>query len=234
MEGAIMSYISDPQFRRAGRPPALAVLTLILIAAASAQERFLKPVDEGPNDASFVAFRARVIKAVAAKDAGFIKSILYKDVHVDFGGGQGVADFLKTWKNLRPSSEFWKEFGWALAHGGSFSKGEGPGLKQFWAPYTFSSWPEDLDSFEYAAITGDRVRLRTRPDSASGIASYLDYNIVKPKYDNTPAAKWVEVTTLGGQRGFVAAEFVRSPIAYRAGFSKINGKWRLASFVAGD
>jgi hypothetical protein len=37
-----------------------------------------------------------------------------------------------------------------------------------------------------------------------------------------------------GVRGFVASQFVRRPIDYRAIFHKTNGQWRLSAFVAGD
>jgi hypothetical protein len=39
---------------------------------------------------------------------------------------------------------------------------------------------------------------------------------------------------LGGKKGFVKAEFVRSPIDYRAIFEKKGRNWKLTAFVAGD
>ena len=45
---------------------------------------------------------------------------------------------------------------------------------------------------------------------------------------------WYKIETLGGKKGFVSAEFVRSPIDYRACFEKKNGKWKMTAFVAGD
>lgn len=42
------------------------------------------------------------------------------------------------------------------------------------------------------------------------------------------------VRTANGQEGWVRGSDVRSPIDYRAGFSKRSGQWKLEAFVAGD
>ena len=203
--------------------------------SAPAQERFLKPVDEGPDDPTFVAFRLRALRTSAEKDAAFIKSILDKDIRVDFGGGSGVEDFLKSWNGLSAASAFWAEFEFALKHGGEFAKMKNRGPKQFWAPYIYASFPDDLDGTVYAAITGENVGLRAKPDAASKVLGQLSFNIVKTIDNNgTSDTKWVEVETLGGKRGWVSTEYVRSPIGYRACFAKVDGEWKLTIFVAGD
>ena len=66
----------------------------------------------------------------------------------------------------------------------------------------------------------------------------LSYNIVEiiKSIEKFHAEKgdWYEIKTLGGKKGFVKAEFVRSPIDYRAGFEKKSGKWKMTFFLAGD
>jgi len=220
---------------------ALTAITLLSLVPAIAQERFLQPVDEGPQDASFKAFRDKALKATAAKDAAYIRSIIAKDISVDFGGGGGTADFLKAWKNLSKTSSFWSEFQFVLSHGGEFQKMKNRGPKSFWAPYIFTSFPEDLDAFEFAAIAGDNVRLRKTPDAKGLIIAHLSYNIVKPDYLGSPEPadpkqdpEWIKVETVGGMKGYVSSEFVRSPIGYRACFTKIGNNWKLTAFVAGD
>lgn len=205
------------------------------VISVSAQERFLKPLDEGPDDASFVAFRAHALRAVAQKDAAFIKSIVDKDIRVDFGGGFGMKDFLKHWNGLSAKSDFWPQFEFALKNGGEYAKMKNRGPKQFWAPYIYASFPEDLDGTVYSAVTGENVRLREKPNASAKIIGQLSYNIVKTFFDESiPDPKWVEVETLGGKRGWVSADLVRSPIGYRACFEKIDGEWKLTVFVAGD
>ncbi len=36
------------------------------------------------------------------------------------------------------------------------------------------------------------------------------------------------------EEGFMASPFIKSPLGYRAGFEKINGRWRMRFFLAGD
>lgn len=105
--------------------------------------------------------------------------------------------------------------------------------------------PEEFDQFEYHAIFGNNVNLREQPKPNAKVISKLSYNIVQ--IDEPSAVKrktgpgewdwvydWHKVKTLGGKTGWVKAEFVRSPIDYRAGFQKKGGVWKMTFFVAGD
>ena len=215
------------------RPIFSAFIIVLATLSMAAQERFLKPVDEAEKDPTFVAFRSQLTKAVAGKDAKFIRSILAKDVLVNFGGANGVSGFLEEWKNLGPTSEFWSKFGWAISHGGKFEKVKGSPT-QFWAPYTYASFPNDLDGSDYGTVVGVRIRLRKAASPDAEIVGYLSYNLVKPYIDATEVEGWMEVVTAGGKRGFIAAEFFHSPMDYRAGFEKVKGAWKLKYFVSGD
>lgn len=44
----------------------------------------------------------------------------------------------------------------------------------------------------------------------------------------------MRVRRQGGLEGWVAAGDVRSSLAYRAGFAKVNGQWRMVFLVQGD
>ncbi|NJM52183.1 MAG: SH3 domain-containing protein [Blastocatellia bacterium] len=110
-----------------------------------------------------------------------------------------------------------------------------------YAPYLFTNFPEDIDAFEYQAVFGNNVNLRSKPDINSSIVAVLSYNIVKTDWENSVKSKsneneflWVKIKTLGGKTGYIKPEFVRSSIDYRAGFDKIRGKWTLTFFLAGD
>jgi len=114
----------------------------------------------------------------------------------------------------------------------------------FVAPYTFSDWPEDLDSFDYFAIFGNNVNLRDTPSKDGRVIGSLSYNVVKVDNDKSvmnhaaddsdQKVEWYKVKTLGGKEGFVHGDFVRSPIDLRAGFEKKRGVWKLTFFLAGD
>jgi hypothetical protein len=89
------------------------------------------------------------------------------------------------------------------------------------------------------------VNLRERPDGEARVIDRLSYNIVKideaaaikrktgPKEDDW-VYEWHKIETLGGKKGWVKAEYVRSAVDYRAGFEKKKGVWKMTFFVAGD
>jgi hypothetical protein len=210
-------------------------MTLVFISCpAMAQVAKLYPVDEGPKDPSFKAFRDKLIEAAKNRDTKFVLSILDPDILNSFGGDGGVGQFKEKWKPDNPNSELWGVLLGVLSIGGSFD----PKTKDFCAPYVFSNFPE-LDGFEHSAIIGEQVRVREQPGLTSPIIASLSYDIValpdrpvKPiKMDGT---SWIAIKLSNGKTGFVSEQFIRSPIDYRACFSKKNGKWRMNTLVAGD
>jgi len=210
-----------------------ATLAVVLITSAMAKERKLYPVDEGKKDASFNAFRERLLKAARERDKKFLLSVIDPQIKWSFGDDHGIKGFRKHWKIDGGVSELWSELIEVLSLGGTFSTSEG--RKGFWAPYTFSSFPDDLDAFEYAAITGKDVRVRARPNASAQIVATLSYDLVKADFSGKGGAiEWAKVTTPGGKGGYVLKKFVRSPVDYRAHFENIKGKWLMTVFIAGD
>lgn len=215
----------------------LLILCLFLLPVA-AQERFVMPVDEAKKDASFFSFREKLITAVKNRDTKFVLSVVDKNIKNGFGGDDGIENFKKGWKINSPNSTLWKELLTVLTSGGTFDNRR---RNSFSAPYLFTKFPADLDAFDYQAIFGNNVNLRAKPDANSQIVSTLSYNIVKTDYENSVKSSknkdeylWLKVETLGGKKGFVKPEFVRSSIDFRAGFEKKNGKWIMIFFLAGD
>jgi len=221
------------------------ILVLLVIVfgfigvSAQTKERFVKFVDEAAKDASFLAFRTKLIAAAKRRDAKYVLSVLDKNIKNGFGGNDGVAEFKKQWRIENAGSKFWTEFLPVITNGGKFFKGEGGTGKLFTAPYSFDNFPDDLDAFTYSVIFGNNVNLRARPEMSAAVVGRLSYNIVEitnSVKDKRDAEKddWYEIKTLGGKTGFVKAEFVRSPIDYRAGFEKKGGSWKMTFFLAGD
>lgn len=218
---------------------AILILILFLAFTAIGQERYVKPVDEAARDKSFLAFRNKLIAAARRRDAKFVLSILDAEIKNSFGGNDGIEEFKENWKIESANSEFWSEFLPVISKGGYFQSENDGGPLLFTAPYSFAGFPDDLDAFEYSVIFGSRVNLRESPDLTSRIVGKLAYNVVRiaktvPMTDDTERPDWFEIETLGGLRGFVKAEFVRSPIDYRAGFEKKRGMWKMTFFLAGD
>jgi hypothetical protein len=212
----------------------LALLTVATVVA-NAQVKKLYPVDEAAKDPTFFVFRARLFKAIQEKDTQFIYSILDDKIENYFGGGVGIASFKTTWHAERPNSKLWSELLNVLALGGRFDEKD----HSFSAPYLFNGFPEDVDAFEHGAIIEDGVRVRKEPSTRGEVLVTLSFDIVEvPTWDRQKSTNdkrdWLLVKLSDGQKGYVAAEYVRSPIDYRAIFEKKNGKWVMTAFIAGD
>jgi hypothetical protein len=218
----------------------IVIAALTLAASTFAQERYLRPVDEASQDPSFLQFRTKLLAAVDRKDAAYVYSIVDPKIRNGFGDRDTIAWFKRDWKLENKNSKFWKTFAAVIKNGGSFW-GEGANkMNMFAAPYSYSNWPEDLDSFEYFVVFGSDVNLRKDPDPAGEVVAKLSHNIVKveeetlPKSGRSEYPGWKKVKTLGGLEGFIKDEFVRSSVDYRAGFEKKRGKWVMTFFLAGD
>jgi hypothetical protein len=215
-------------------------LLVFPFSGAAAQERFLRPVDEAPKDASFLAFRTKLVAAVKRRDAAYVLSVVDPRIRNTFGDDDGIRYFKRFWKIETRTSKFWDEFAPVIENGGVFST-EG-GIKTFAAPYTYTSFPADLDDFAYAAVVGSDVNLREQPSLQAKTLARLSYNVVKVDFDGSVQRpgdelyrySWLKVETLGGLKGFVKEEFVRTALDYRAIFEKKGGRWKLTAFVAGD
>lgn len=213
------------------------LLLAALLSQAVAQETAkLYPVDESAKDASFKAFRDKLLDAAKMRDRQFILSILDPKIQVSFGGDGGVKDFQQHWKLDQPDSKLWDELITILSLGGTFSKAP---PREFCAPYVYTRFPDQYDPFEYSAITGSNVVVRARPNPASAAVTSLSYDIVKLDVDpakgeqnGTPG--WIKIITPKGQRGYVSSKYIRSPVDYRACFRKVRGKWLMTFLVAGD
>ena len=214
----------------------LFVIVFGFFGAAAQAERYVKPVDEAGKDASFLAFRTRLIEAVKRRDARYVLSVLDRKIANSFDDDSGIEEFREQWKIDRSDSQFWDAFVPVITNGGVFVDEDG---KVFMAPYSFRMFPDDLDAFDYSVIFGSNVNLRSAADANSPVVASLSYNIVQIvesviAKEDAKKIGWYQVKTLGGHSGFVKEEFVRSAIDYRAGFKKKNGKWKMIFFLAGD
>lgn len=214
------------------------LLTLLMFTAAVlGQERFLRPVDEAKTDPAFLAFRDKLVAAAERKDAKYVLSIVDPKIQNGFGDRNGIAWFRRDWKLERADSEFWPKLLFVIKNGGSFW-GEGDKrMNSFAAPYIYSTWPADLDAFEYFAIVGTDVKLRKAPGRGAEVVGKLSHNLVDIEGDignDGKVPEWRRVTTLGGLTGYVHRDFVRSSIDYRAGFEKKRRRWVMTFFLAGD
>jgi hypothetical protein len=190
----------------------------------------LKPVDEGPSDSSFAAFRKDLLDAVQQRDAKRLIAALDPDIRTSFGGGGRIAGFREQWSPDNKDSAVWAELETILTNGGTFLKGGT--TPSFWAPYVYSAWPDGFDAFEYGAVMGENIPLRESPANDGKTLGLLSYNIVKLTREEKSG--FLRVQTEDGRSGWVGSAQVRSPIGYRAGFIKSSEGWKMNALVAGD
>ncbi len=208
------------------------VLAALIVGTGTgaAQVRRLPPVDEAARCPGFVAFRTNLQQIIMRKDSAALLEIVDPNVKVSFGDEQGREGFRTMWlTGPERQGDVWAELGKVLDLGGRCTD-----ANSFVAPYVFSDWPDDLDAFEYAAITGSRVRMRQAPRDTAPVIAFLDFALVRAKGLGDRESAWVSVEAPDGRKGFVSRQYVRSPVGWRAFFSRKDGVWRLVTFVAGD
>jgi len=202
--------------------PTFCIVSLMLFAE-------LRPVDQASKRPDFLAFRTELRQAVEKHDAAGVLRAVHPKIKNGFDGDDGVEAFKKKWNLSQPDSELWKELGAVLALGGTFTERD-----TFTAPYTFSKWPDSVDSFDHVAVIASGVRIRSGADVESAPITTASFSILELDSDSQPDTNgWTRVL-IDGKRGYIKSEFVRSPIDYRAMFQFSNGRWWMTFFAAGD
>jgi len=208
--------------------------SVILRGAQGGAYPVMRPVDEASQMADFFTFRAHLQAAIARHDPVAVLSVVSVNIRNTFGGDNGREGFERLWRPESPDTELWEKLGSALALGGTFETNG-----TFVAPYTFSRWPEKFDAFDHVAIIGSRVRVHAAPVQDSRTLAFLSFAVVPvPREARPPSAdqarQWTAVRLLDSRIGYVASQYVRSPIDYRAIFARVGNEWQLAAFIAGD
>lgn len=204
------------------------ILYLLLAATPPETASRLPPVDACATDAGFAGFRASLLEAVARRDAAHLLAAVADDISVDFGGGRGRAYFAEAWDLDRPeSSALWGELEAALRLGCAVSD-DG----SYWSPSLFLA-PVIDDPFSTFLVVTPGAGLHAAPDPASPVVAALDWDLVQG-IEWQEGDVWWRVRLADGREGYARAEDLRSPVDYRAGFQRIDGRWRMTAFIAGD
>jgi hypothetical protein len=214
----------------------LLLAALLAAAPAAAQVAPLEPRDDGARDPSFLTFRGRLLEALAARDTTAVLAAFAPDARLSFGDAPaGPAGVRAVWLGTAryDGRSLWPTLARVVAMG-SVRGPEG----MLTAPYTYDGPPGDLDPFTHGAIVGEDVNVRATPSPAAETLTRLSYvvvPVVEWGYDEDPAARlWHRIRLEDGREGYVAGEFLWSPVDYRAGFEKRDGRWQIVFFVAGD
>lgn len=204
----------------------LAAAALLCLGAQPAWAEELRPFDEGPDAPGFAAFRDRMVDAVEARDTEFIRTHAATDILLGFGGESGQDALIDR---LEADPGLWDELRWVLTHGGAFGD-DG----RFTAPYTFVA-DIAMDPFRAGIVTGADVNARASPDLNALVVATLSHEVVEvQEWSLGRDGRWARIAVPGGGHAFMAADFLRSPIDYRARFARRDGTWKMELFVAGD
>ncbi|HEX6989824.1 MAG TPA: SH3 domain-containing protein [Bacillota bacterium] len=205
----------------------------------------LEPVDESAEDASFAAFKASLLDALARRDLAALEAAVHPQIKTDFGGGTGLEDFRRQWGLDRDpeASPVWNVLTDILNLGGVLTGG-GDEPRRFTAPYVYALYNASLDPFGHAVVTGDGVNVRAQPSLEAEIldqASHLVVRVIQPEGNLPPVQLsgrdycWVRIQLPSGEIGYIADRFLWSPVGWRAAFEQDDeGAWRLTFLVAGD
>jgi hypothetical protein len=180
------------------------------------------PRDEALQDQALAALREKLQKAVARRDASGVLEVTDPRISTSFGPDSGFEFFKRDLANRR--SAIWNELAAVLALGGTFETPE-----TFVAPFSVGCG----EPGEEVVVVGRHVRVRTRPQASAPVLSSVSFAILRTR-DAVSSRSWQPVQLPDGRPGFIAARFVRSPIGYRAYFTKVDGLWRLVSFIGGN
>jgi hypothetical protein len=194
----------------------------------SARPLPVKPVDEGVTDPDFFLFRARVQTALARHDTAEILQIVAPGILNSFGGDGGRKEFREHWGLSTPEkSQLWGALGFVLALGGKFLEDS-----VFYAPYLM--YGTSGDGFETLVVLGSNVTVHAEPAAASRVIETVSFEEVTKWRKKSTTGGWEPIRTSGGKTGWVLQRHLRSPIDYRAGFVRRQGRWWLTTLVAGD
>lgn len=204
------------------------LLLALMLSLPSQAVSVLKPVDAAAKDPSFLAFRTQLLKIIERKDAKALLAVVNKDIKASFGMENGIEDFKTMWGLNKPAtSQLWAELSKVVTMGGSFSN-----KTTFVAPYVFSEWPENQDAFENWAVIANNVNIRAKPSTRAAVLKKVSYEILPIEFSENK--QWVTVKLDQGKKGYIASQYIRSSVDYRAFFEKIKGSWQMTVFIAGD
>ena len=230
---------------------ALALALAIGRSPIQAQTGTIPLVDEAWRDPRLVLARHDVLGAALRRDTSALRPLLGDRFLWSFGGGD-VEDFLQ---HLVGAPDTWQEMVDVLSLGGRLSPDGAGFTAPFWwddrscvdasrTERTTADTTADqegsefsCDGFEVLIVLGIDVRVRQTPGGTPIDAVSLGYvsNDRARRETRAGGENWTPVILPSGQRGWIATRLLRSPIGWRAGFTKgTDGKWKMTMFVAGD
>lgn len=211
------------------------ILLLTLSTPSFAAEAFKKvlllPPEQSILDASFADYRRELLQAVEKRDANALLALTAENIDYSFGGSEPNKESFAREMNLNdPHSPFWSNLKTVMDLGCVETRAH----EEVQCPYVFASWPDGFDGFSDFAVVKRNARLYKKPNESSKVIRKLELEIVRERASRGTPSKWLSVLTHEGAKGFVKRDAIRSPIDYRAFFTKKDDHWLMNIFIAGD
>jgi hypothetical protein len=206
----------------------LALFAVLLPAApALAVPAKLPPIETCGTDPDFVKFRAALRRAVANKDREVFLKLLSPKVLVNFGGASGPEAFAAQWDFDPGSHGIWDLLKTMVGLGCARS-GKAriiPSLIVQLEPYA------DEDLFDAVLILpGAKLYKETGVESANPSTVAWTVAPVTSRAGDLVTG----VRLLDGREGFISDDELYEPLGYRMVIEKLDGRWMITAFVAGD
>lgn len=183
----------------------------------------------------FNTFSDSLVIAIESGNTDWIFSRVDSSVFNGFGYNSGIETFKRLWND--PVERFGEELLEALQLGPAFTE---DGNRLF-VPFLWLAFPDTLDAYRYGYVLKEEVTIYAAPDSGSKVLGSLSpgWTEVENWFAGDTADAWgdplwISVVVPGIGSGYVKSKQVRSPIDYRFWFEKVNSRWMLMGWAAGD
>ena len=171
-------------------------------------------------------FLNRLAEAVRLRDSNAVAALAADDIHLDFGGGAGAAEFKKRLNG--PGGELWKALDTLLTLGCAANDQGGLTI-----PWVFDQDIGDADPYLSMLVMGENEPVHETASRSSKEIGSVSWDLVESA-DYQPDRPMQQVKLADGKTGYIATDKLRSIIDYRLLASSRNGKWSITSFIAGD
>ncbi|RIJ42976.1 hypothetical protein [Pontibacter oryzae] len=198
------------------------------------------PTKQPIADASLSDYLQNLRQAVKTLDENKLQQLLDPNIKTSFGGDGGWSSFSAQWHPEQDSAEIWILLERLLRLGGDYPLKNNADL--YALPYVYSNWPDSLDAFAHAAVTGTGAILKQEPSETAASICVLGQVTLRvnaeksyPQQQTAEKEWWYAQTLDGSLSGYLNHTQVHSPIGYRAILNKNKqGQWLMTALVSGD
>lgn len=186
------------------------------------------PVDESGRDPGFAAMRRGLLAAVMARDARGVAVFFAADATLDFGGGSGPGELVRRLGDPTLGPDLWAELETILSLG-AVQQGAG----RFCMPYVWCAErvAEQVGDGMTAWVVAADAVLLAAPDADAEPVEPLRYDVLEILGFT---GRWARVRSLAGEDAWLHRSQYRTPYDHRILVRRVDGRWQVTAFVAGD